>query len=59
MEKTPSPSTTKNTKIHATTYRTCAVAKCLVEADLVAISSSYHGLRIDFYICQKHLGGRR
>jgi len=55
VEKTPTIS--KDTKMYSPINRGCAVKGCPVETDLVAISSSYHGLGIDFYICQKHLGG--
>lgn len=52
------PSTTKNTYIHNPAYRTCAVVSCTKEANLVPVSSSYHGLRSTYYFCQKHLGGK-
>jgi len=55
VDKTPTM--TKNIKIYSQINRSCAIKGCPVETDLVAISSSYCGLGIDFYICQKHLGG--
>lgn len=47
----------KDTKFHAPPYRKCAVISCQVEADLVRIGSSIWQLRIDVFLCQKHVSG--
>lgn len=46
-------------KAIAITYtRQCAITGCKKEADLVAINTTYLGLKAQLYICQKHLAGK-
>lgn len=56
MEEGKAP--TKNTYIHNPKFRNCAIVGCKVEAELVNIASTYHGLRVEVFVCQRHIGGK-
>lgn len=47
-------SITKNTKIHVTVNRSCAIDGCRVETSLVPIRMLHFGLKATIFICKKH-----